>query len=393
MKKINTFILCFALSNIFICQANDGWYPLASATTQTINSLYFTDVNTGYAAANGGVIIKTANAGENWSALSSGTSNDIQKINFASSLEGYFTTKNGEVFKTINGGSSWTGSKIHDLAINGISFHGTLGIVVGDEGFVATSSDGSTWTTQINLGVFTLNDVVVFNDSLAIAVGASGSIFRTADAGITWSSLNSGTTYSLSSIEKMSDGSAVIVGTNGTILYLNPISKSIQNKSNSSNTKWLKDIHCNENNCFITGFGPSYLLGDLSGNFNNRTLDSLENYNAIFFSSNQFGFMAGINGKIYRNTINGFAVGVVDVSESSLTVYPNPSQNSINFEFTDLETKNFQLRIMDTNGKDVYSENLNNSKTTIDINHLSSGVYFYNLTSAEGTLNGKFIKQ
>ena len=160
MKK-NILILILTIAIPVLSFANDGWTLLNTNITQTINSLYFTDVNTGYAVANSGTIIKTSNSGSSWSPVSSGLTVDLQKVYFTSSSVGYILSEKGQILSTQTSGASWTSNTIYDFSLNGISFYGSKGIVVGDAGFVSTTVDGTTWTNQNILGVYTVNDVLL----------------------------------------------------------------------------------------------------------------------------------------------------------------------------------------------------------------------------------------
>lgn len=374
MRKIT--LLFFLLQAVYFKSfSQDGWTKLNSTITQTINSLYFTDDNTGFAAANGGTLIKTTNSGTSWSAVSTGTNSDLQKVMFNSSSNGYLLSKSGQVLQTSNSGNSWSVQSLHTLSLNGISFFGSKGIIVGDEGFIATTNDGSTWTKQNNLGVFALNDVYFYNDTLAIAIGASGKLFRSADAGINWTSVNSGSVYSFSAIEKMPDGTLVIVGSNGTILSYQPISKTLTNISASLSVNWLKDIQCSPaGNCYISGYSKTLLINNAGWKL--KTLDTEENYNSVFFSSEKTGFMAGLNGVIYKSEIGGFAISTAELTSTKANIYPNPFDNYFIFELKNPNAIKGDLKIYDANGKLVQITKIHESNQLINTSTINPGVYF-----------------
>ena len=58
MKKF--YIILFA--QFMVCGASAQWFPQNSGTTNNINSVYFTDVNTGYAVGTN-TILKTTDGG------------------------------------------------------------------------------------------------------------------------------------------------------------------------------------------------------------------------------------------------------------------------------------------------------------------------------------------
>ena len=56
---------------------NAQWVTQNSSTSQTLHSIHFVNTQTGYAAGNGGVVIRTTNGGNNWAALNTGTSTQL----------------------------------------------------------------------------------------------------------------------------------------------------------------------------------------------------------------------------------------------------------------------------------------------------------------------------
>ena len=84
-----------------------NWITLTSGTTNTLNSVFFTDVNTGYAVGYSGTILKTINGGTAWTAQTSGTTNVLTSVFFTDSNTGYAVGWFGTILKTVNGGVNW----------------------------------------------------------------------------------------------------------------------------------------------------------------------------------------------------------------------------------------------------------------------------------------------
>ena len=63
----------------------------------TLNSVIFTDANTGYAVGESGTIIKTIDGGLNWTVLPTGTSNFLFSVCFANSNIGYAVGAFGKI--------------------------------------------------------------------------------------------------------------------------------------------------------------------------------------------------------------------------------------------------------------------------------------------------------
>ena len=106
MKKIITLINLMALSQMFV-YAQSGWIAQTSGTTKTLNSIYFTDANTGYTVGQNGTILKTINGGNDWTALTSGTTKSLNSVYFTDINTGYAVGVSGIILKTTNAGFGW----------------------------------------------------------------------------------------------------------------------------------------------------------------------------------------------------------------------------------------------------------------------------------------------
>jgi hypothetical protein len=71
-------------------------------------------------------------------------------------------------------------------------------------------------------------------------------------------------------------------------------------------------------------------------------------------------------------------------------IYPNPAQNTIILQLTDLQ-KDAILQIQDVLGKKVLTQNVTAGTTTlnIDISHLASGTYNYQIVSGNAYSTAK----
>lgn len=75
---------------------------------------------------------------------------------------------------------------------------------------------------------------------------------------------------------------------------------------------------------------------------------------------------------------------------SKLNVYPNPASNQVNIEVLTNEIST--LEVYDVSGKFLFSQILNNKTNTINIENLTSGIYFFKVNSSEGISTNKIIK-
>lgn len=76
------------------------WVQQVPGITKELNSVYFTNVNIGYAVGYNGAILKTNDGGANWNLQSSGTTSSLQEIYFPNPSIGFSVGTNGKIIKT-----------------------------------------------------------------------------------------------------------------------------------------------------------------------------------------------------------------------------------------------------------------------------------------------------
>ncbi|MBW6482924.1 MAG: T9SS type A sorting domain-containing protein, partial [Vicingaceae bacterium] len=82
-----------------------------------------------------------------------------------------------------------------------------------------------------------------------------------------------------------------------------------------------------------------------------------------------------------------------NTKENGITLYPNPANSQITVTHQ-LETKNgtVSLEIMDIMGRVLLNKTINNTNNNIDINQLSSGLYFFTVSQNGNVLeSGKLV--
>jgi PKD repeat protein len=65
----------------------------------------------------------------------------------------------------------------------------------------------------------------------------------------------------------------------------------------------------------------------------------------------------------------------------AIKVFPNPTQDIVNFYVPNIKTG--ELTILDATGKIVLKNNINSEVTTINVDHLVTGLYMYSITNKE----------
>ena len=74
-------------------------------------------------------------------------------------------------------------------------------------------------------------------------------------------------------------------------------------------------------------------------------------------------------------------------------VCPNPIGNRLNISIPNNTIQFINMKIVSLSGKVVLSQKIENKNTSIDVNNLSSGLYFLELSGSGETFKQKFIKQ
>ena len=387
MKRI--FLLAFIFSLLVnTAQAQDAWDPLTSGTTKGINDFYFSSVSSGYAVGQAGLLQLTSNGGATWSPVSISATQNLQQIKFPESNKGWIVCSDGSVYNSSNGGSTWTGKSLGSDGLNAIDWQGLKGIIVGDNGKTHSTSDGGTnWTYNGTLGVFTLNDVIYFNDTLAIACGGNGSLFRSVDNGASWTTVPSGTTESLSAISKANDGTLKIVGTSGTILSYSALTGTLLKEGSGLTTDWLTDVHCTDSYCYAVGTNQTVLIKG-SGAWFKGDFDDAGSFTAVHFANAKTGFIGGIGGKLFKTTTAAGLISAESIGSQQLSLAPNPAKEWI--KVTGIQGE-FHFEIYNLTGALIMTSHSNDA--SINISTLPTGYYLMRLSDKNSAQMLKFFKQ
>jgi hypothetical protein len=90
------------------------------------------------------------------------------------------------------------------------------------------------------------------------------------------------------------------------------------------------------------------------------------------------------------DTISSYTGAVLD--GHPIAVYPNPTQGQVWINFPAIEDKEYEMRIYDILGQQVFSGTLSRPLNSINVSSLRSGTYFYVIEREKVMANGKIIK-
>jgi Secretion system C-terminal sorting domain len=105
--------------------------------------------------------------------------------------------------------------------------------------------------------------------------------------------------------------------------------------------------------------------------------------------------ISGLNGEAQNGAWKGaYPTSVKDVvANSNLNIFPNPSNNFVNVDFTLNKISNVTISMFDVTGKAVYTNQLSNlignQGLVINTSAMSNGIYTLSLVTSEGTITRK----
>ncbi len=94
-------------------------------------------------------------------------------------------------------------------------------------------------------------------------------------------------------------------------------------------------------------------------------------------------------------TINYSSLSIEEITsntqEFNIAIYPNPVENIANFKIESNTSFDLNVKLTSLEGRHIQDFELSNSKTSINIGHLSSGIYIANLYSNKALVTSKKI--
>lgn len=412
-------------ANGAIIKTTDGgtsWSSQVSGTTAQLNWVYFADNQVGYAAGASGTFLKTTNGGTTWTNLGTPTTANIENGWFTSATTAHVVCSDGTILRTTNAGAYWQTQYVN-IPYNLRSVHfvsTTNGWAVGANGRIKrTVTGGDVWYVQNAGTTQQLNAVYFPHPDTGWVAGNGGLIMRTTNAGATWHTQASTTTEDLYSLFFENPRHGYAVGANNTVLeyavvHAVPIQLASFTASYLGNARvrlnWTTISEINNygfeverssgtpNNfellpgSFIPGNGTTNERRDYTWTDNNAPAGRL------YYRLKQIDLDGTIN---YTEPISvDVPTGVGDDQTPSTFAlkqnYPNPFNPATTIEFSIPNAGFVSLRVFDVLGKEIatiVNEELaaGNFQRTFSAENLSSGVYYYKLTTGNFSSVKKLI--
>jgi photosystem II stability/assembly factor-like uncharacterized protein len=414
MKKI--IVLLVALVGINGAMAQ--WETQNSGTTNDLNSVYFTNANTGYAVGDSGIILKTTNGGTNWLTQNSNTMAWLASVHFPSNDTGYVVGGDSTILKTTDGGINWINQASTGGSVCYNEFLCSVFFIDADTGYTAgfmwytspslvgggvllkTVNGGIDWTICHTGGTWSIFYSVYFTSPTNGFVVGYPSINKTIDAGSSWTVEPNNEICSIS-VYFPTVEIGYIVG------WDNPLVSGEYNfgKTTNSGVDWtyqnigildtLTSVYFTdtENGYIVSESGEIMNTGNGGADWTIQYSELGLSLNSVFFVDENIGYVVGEGGTILKTT-NGGTIGLneSDALSQSLKIIPNPAKDKITLSSPAI-TGDTQLSIFNVNGEKVLERQLTQTETQIDISTLPRGVYFVKLQNEKIVEVGKMMKE
>ncbi len=275
----------------------------------TLHSVHFYDINTGWAVGVGGIILHTSNGGNSWNIQESGVNENLYSVHFFDDKIGWAVGDGGIILHTNNSGENWiTQQSGVNSGLLSVDFHDdSRGWAVGMEGIILHTTDGGVnWNTQNSGETKTLFGVSFPRSRRGWAVGEDGIILGTTNAGSSWSSQNSGVSETLRSVYFRNSLRGWVVG-NGGIILSTIDGGNVWNAQNSGVTETIHSVNFRNNNRGWTVGDNGIILSTVNGGTNWNDLNSGVSSNLfdVLFLNINVGWVVGQGGVILHTTNRG----------------------------------------------------------------------------------------
>ncbi len=415
MKTLIFTLPIFILMNVY----SQSWVIQSSGTTANINDIFFLNANTGYAACNGGTILKTTDGGNNWLSISGPYTYNLTSIRFFDQNTGLVAGSgfSDSVLKSTNGGLNWIKVFNNGLSHFTIADNNTLYATQAFRVF-KTTNRGDNWTQTGNIPPFTTTALFFINALTGWVTTIQPTptppfpqhtwvfIAKTMNGGSSWTTLYSEyaeIAYSNRMLDVFfpSLDTGFIIGKNGATIY----------RTFNSGNNWSETIVAGtlSDLSFIsakTGWACAsggYIFKTINSgdNWYNTTTPTSNYLSTIYFVNALTGWAAGGNGIIIKTTNGGFTFiqpisNEIPIQFSLSQNYPNPFNPTTNIQFSIINVQYVTLKIFDLLGREVatlVNEQLQPGTYEVDFDGsgFASGVYYYKLTASDYTETKKMI--
>lgn len=368
----------------------------------SVEAMDFCDLNHGIAVGERGGIAWTHDGGTNWELTLSVGPVDVLVAGYPVPERAYALREDRHILWSSDSGLTWTDrSDLSEYPVKGMDFvDGLTGVVVGDHVLLRTTDGGESWASIESVPDADLIAIRFVNESVGIAAGAGGAVYRTSDAGLTWESISNG----------LSEGyvfeQVVVTDPNTYVLRL---SRAVVATSDGGAT-WTVGLAPNNERIYTIGFadaqygwatgvndiyyrtengGQTWTLVRNNIRTSNRGLAALR---GVYFFDRENGWFFGNEGYILKYTEQSESDVPTErpfVGESSheLIVIPNPGGSYLNVSIPGAVASEGVLVMYDATGQEVEPgqiERQASNSFSVDVGNFSPGLYLIEFRTPSG---------
>ena len=345
-----------------------------------------------------GKILKTEDGGETWDLLweSDVNGTGVTSIYFQSTLIGFAGTMGGNLMKTTDGGSTWTSADIDSGQDQGeltdLEFYDSdNGALISQWNGIYTTTDGGDTWTEATTNYIGGQDLCYIDATTLFAVGGEQNIYKSTDGGSTWTFNFSGPNanmqwYNLgvyfydadNGIVTSEEGQTFITDDGGDSWTLN----TIPGQFGLMHGAWMMD---SEHYYVCATPGEVFYTEDGGTVWSSEFYDFEPSYYKIKFTDNGTGFVcgSGASGGTILRKVPAVVDGINEMELTQFSVYPNPAKDVINLSFEGNTNELYNLTILSSLGKLVYSQEYQSisgkNEIKIDLNELAEGNYLISI--------------
>ncbi|HEY5535023.1 MAG TPA: YCF48-related protein [Ignavibacteria bacterium] len=414
MKKI-IFTIIFTFYSLTFAKAQWIAQDSGSAMAPPLLNVKFINRNTGWVCGDNGIIRGTKDGGTNWVYQNSGVNNKslygLCPINAnVIYCVGWFET----ILKSTNGGDNWIIIK-NGLFGGGHSFFGTYfinentGWVCGTGLIIFKTTNGGLSFDSTFMPIAHARDIYFRNPLEGLVCGEGAGMCRTTDGGINWTEVIMPIGTEAADFNNIN----FIDSVNG---YTQGVGNNKLYKTTDFGISWDSVARVPGADLSYCFYFPSLYTGYCGGSYGRLFKTTNGGYNwtqqlvprpgykyRLYFINDTVGWCVGASGQILFTETGG--QNLVQILSNTEQIpdkfelhqnYPNPFNNQTTIEFAINKNAFYKIEIFDVLGRkaDILFEKYLATgiyKYNYNTNGLSSGVYFYILSSDKIKLTKTFL--
>lgn len=272
-----------------------------------LTSVFFYDLTNGWAAGDGGTVVRTRDGGVSWTYLTGAGTGNLRGVFFVSKVDGWVVGDNGYIGRTYDGGDTWTklesGTPKH---LNAVKFRDIrTGWVIGDDGVIMRTDDGgATWVRQVAGTSRILHSLVIVDANNLWVTGDGGMFVRSSDGGTSWTIfLNGAISANLGAVSFSSLTAGWAIGSAGNLIQTSDGGASWIRMNLPTTVNLNAVAFTDVNNGWIIG-DDGVVLGTKDGgkNWEIIAVGTTARLNGIYFGDKNNAWVVGDTGTILKYT-------------------------------------------------------------------------------------------